>query len=573
MSITLDLNRSRDGTPNRIFVESTFEQKDLVKLAGSGTASWRKTERVWSVPVDPTLVRRFLKYFPTATLSEDLRLYLRGIKETQERINEVVKDYSPIDGKTDLWPFQNASVRFLVERGRAVLAHQMALGKTVITCRALDTVPSDRVLIVCLNLLKWSWAKHLVQWADSQRPMILTSGTVLRNEKPTKQFGEIKEFQGNGDQRKDYLLSLQNANRYCIVMNYAQMRIHHKSLSKLDFDVVIFDEAHRLNNGQTKQYRAAKTITKSSPYLWLLTGTPMRNDYSDYYGPLSLIDPIRFSGYWNFVNTYLETIPHQYKHAEIVGLKDPPIFNRMLSSYMFRKTKPEVLEDLPEKVYNDIPVPMTAEQYSIYARMLYEFKAYVEENGEDKVLHAEETIARITRLRQIALTPALIGAENTSGKLEALKELLEEYPNEPFIIFTAYREFIPHIEEVLDQIGITHGRIVGGMPADELRTAEDRLGTEVQCIVGTIAAMGEGLNLQRGTSAIFTDIYWTPAVNRQAEERIHRPGIEKSPTIVRLYHPGTVDETIRRICWMKERMEDDTLGKIEEVRELVRDLT
>ncbi len=561
----ISLHTLKDGTPKRLFVRCSSQDGRLVKAAGQGTATWRSKDKAWSLPVDPVLLGNLRDLLPQPKLDVVLRQYIKEQQEKQRRIIEATRDQTKLPGHPKLWDFQRSSVRFLTNVTKGILAHEMGTGKTVIACSALAHLRPRHTIIVCPTVVMWSWVDHLQDWADI-KPTVLEAG--FRTE-PIVEMDRLISMRGNRSQRSEFLLELAVEPEFCLVLNLAQLRIHVDELVALEGEVFIVDEAHRIKNARAQQSKAAHRVARTTDYTWLLTGTPVRTNYDDYYSLLHTIDPVRFSGYWNFVNTYLHSVPGIWGGVDILGIKDETRFNQMLSMYLFRKTKEEVLVDLPKKVYNEYPVPMEEAQQRVYARMEKEFRMYIQEADGPDILYAPQTLQQIIRLRQIALNPAIIGGKDTSGKLRALAELTEDIDG-AFLVFTQFRKFIPYIEQVLDDAGITHAKIVGGMSADKIHAAEDALNEgEVRCLIGTIDAMGEAINLPTATAAIFTDISWTPAANAQAEDRIHRMGIKQSPTIIRLYHPDTVDEHIRLACERKQEMANSTVGQVETVRSLL----
>lgn len=577
MKPEITLHRLKDGTPSRIFIQCDYQDKNVVKAAARGTATWRKTEKVWSTPVDPLIARRLLTLLQDAVLGEDLQHYFNRMKEKQERVQSAVSNQEPIDGVSGLWDFQKASVRFLTEARKAILAHEMGTGKTVIAASAINYLDSDRVIVVCPNAVKWSWARHLMRWA-SIRPVVLEA-TPRKYAFQLLSIGDTQTavFSGGPVTREEYLEEQRHTDELHLITNYALLRIHHNEFKKMPLDVLVLDEAHRVKNRKSQRTQAAHQLSYNADYVWSLTGTPIRNEYTDYWSLLHMADPVRFSSYWNFVNLYLESAPNIWGGIDILGLSDQDMFNHMLAQYMFRRTKKEVLPDLPDKVYNEYPVPMEEEQEEEYRRMKREFRTYIEKelsSGEtvESILYAEKTIQQIMRLRQLALNPAILGGPDSSGKVKALANLLQDYQHsgEQFLVFTHFKQFIPFILEVLEDMDFSYGQVVGGQTKTTREEAVQSFQQgELQCLVGTIGAMGEGLDLPMAVTAFFTDIDWTPAVNRQAEDRIHRPGISDSPTIIRLYHPDSIDEYIRDVTLHKERMEEETVGQVEVIRSMV----
>ncbi len=564
----LSLIRTKDGKPQRFSLRCGYEDKDIAKAVGFGTARWQAKSKIWTYPLEPAVVRSLYETVGSSVvLDEAMEDYLEELYARQQEIIYATQRREPT-GKP-LWPFQVGSVYFLETAGRAILGHQMGMGKTPTSCAALDYINASRVLIVCPNSVKWSWVDHLTEWCDERSIYLLDSD----KKKTLDDRAEV--IQGDSYDRDDKLSCLlANQNEFTLITSYDLMRIHQKAFLNYEYDCIISDEAHRLTNRKAQRTEVMEKLVEKSPYVWLLTGTPVRNNYDDLFTLLSICDPLRFNSYWNFVNIHLGSVPNIFGGVHITGLRDPDSFNAMLSTYMFRVTKKEAMPDLPDKLYSTIRLKMKPRQETIYAKMEQDFIILVEkllENGEklESVLTAPNVVAQIMRLRQICLTPALLGSKGPSAKMEALSEIIDDLQDQA-IIYSCFRQFIVFIEKTLQHQGIPYATIVGGQSSKERDDAVKALNDgKVRVILGTVQAMGEGLNLQSATTAIFTDIDWVPAVNEQAEDRIHRGTIKESPTIVRLYHPGTVESDIMGVNSRKEKIVGETTGQVEAIREML----
>ena len=553
------------GTP-RLLVKCDYNERHLVKLASFGVARWRPKEKAYSLPTEPVVIRRLTEFMKDLRVDPGVLDWADRLRQHQEVVMSSVKDTSPLTEKP-LVPFQMASVRFLASARRAILGHDMGTGKTPISCVALDYVNASKVLIVCPNTVKWSWVDHLNEWSSQRNIFVLESAS--------SSGAGATVLSGNKDRRDDLLAETLTLNEECvIIMNYSQLRIHSKLLCSFDFDVLIADEAHRVGNRKAQQTEAFLNVAKVSVYVWMLTGTPVRNRYTDLYTLLSACDPVRFSSYWNFVNIHLASVPNYYGGVDIVGLRDPEGFNSMLSTYMYRVEKKEAMPELPDKLYHDYRLVMLPEQHRLYQQMEEEFLISIEkqlENGEklETILRAPNVAAQIIRLRQLCLTPEILGGPPSSAKLEALKDTLQDIEGS-FIIFSCFRKFLSYVSDVLEELKIPFGLIVGGQSSWERAEVVSALNSgKIRAVLGTIQSMGEGLNLQAARTAIFCDTDWVPAVNDQAEARIHRGAITERPVIIRLFHPGTVEADIRMACRRKERIAGETTGQVEAVREML----
>ena len=567
MTQSLLLLRDSAGNPNRFAVRCRFEDKERVKKAGSGTARWSNRDKLWTFPPDPVLLKRMIQIFPDSSISPDLQNYLDELYDKQNALYLSTDITEPIDIDSKLFPFQNGSVRVLDTAGSLILGHNMGLGKTPIACSAIPYTGAKRVIVVCPSSVKWSWVDHLIEWADRTDLYVVESKRV-RTDKATVIYKD----------RDTELSQLLMDKEECILLlSYDMLRIHQRTLSGFDYDVIIFDEAHRLKNRKALATQAAFVVSSKCARKWLLTGTPIRNHYTDIFTLLSLLDPKRFSSYWNFVNTYLDTVPNLYGGTDIIGLRDKEEFNSMLSVYMYKLTKDEVLKELPPKIYNDMSIPMNDKQAKIYKEMEDKMMVYFkqeEEAGTDmsRLITAPNTVSQIIRLRQICLSPALLGGPEDSAKLDLLYDLLKDLleSEEKVIIFSYFRGFINQVASMLDHIAVPYGQIVGGQSSsDRYKVQQELTDGKIPIVIGTAQSMGEGMNLQAASTAIFCDIDWVPANNEQAEDRIHRGAIKTSPNIIRLKHPDTIETDIWATCRRKEEIKDRAIGSVETIRNMI----
>lgn len=568
MKPTLSLSRTKEGKPYRLVLTCNYEDKDLAKGAGRGTARWHTKLKAWTYPPDPVVVRNLFDYFGEGMkLSPDLEDYLEQVCEWQQEVIQSTTKQDPV-GKP-LWPFQVRSVHFLEKTGRAVLGHQMGTGKTPISCVAMDYINASKVLIICPNSVKWSWVDHLDEWSDCSHIYMLESEAS----KPTDRRATL--LQGKTEDREDRLAyTINNQEEFVIILNYDMLRIHQQVFMRHDYDLIIADEAHRLVNRRAQRTEVMEKLSKQSPYVWLLTGTPVRNNYDDLYMLLSMCDPVRFTSYWNFVSLHLESAPRPFGGVDIIGLREREGFNAMLSTYMYRVTKKEVMPDLPDKIYSTLRLEMTPKQSKVYEQMEKEFVLMVESmlEGEkklEKVLTAPNVVSQMMRLRQICLAPAVLGSQAPSSKLLALQDIVEDLSGQA-IVYSCFKQFLGFVEKILQEREIPYALITGDQSSMERNNAVEKLNSgDIQLILGTVQAMGEGLNLQAASTAIFADIDWVPAVNEQAEDRIHRGVIKESPTILRLYHPDTVESDILAVNKRKDRVIGETTGQVEVIREML----
>lgn len=530
---------------------------------------------MWSLPLDPIIFKDLLDQFQDAQVEEPVWDWIEGLRQEQRKLAEALADTSPLQTEErELWPFQRSDARAAVLCERMILGHKMGLGKTVIACQAIKETPVKRVLIICPDAVKYSWCDHLHDWANWEEPVVVfeTGGKKLAERRNN---GDLV-YKGNRAVREEFLEQmLQAEEQFAIVLNYDQMRLHIDTLAASYYDVIIYDEAHRLKNSQAQRTQAAYQLVDRSTYLWLLTGTPTRNSWEDVWSLLYMVNPKRFSSKWNFIKTYLDWQPGIWGGIDIFGPKDQEEFNKALARHIIYRTKEEVAPHLPKKIYSDYRVQFAPGQEKAYQKMEKDFVALVKQQMEDgqeihQILQAPNTVSQMIRLRQICCSPAIIDGEPKSGKLNIMADLLEDVLQDgPVVIFSCFKRFLPFIGQILRKMGVEHGYITGDYSNQERAQVAQQLGNGLQVALGTPQAMGEGLNLDAAHTAIFTDLDWVPAVNEQAEDRIHRITTKQPPNIIRLYHPKTVEADIRQVLKRKEGIIESSVGQLETLRQML----
>lgn len=289
-----------------------------------------------------------------------------------------------------------------------------------------------------------------------------------------------------------------------------------------------------------------------------MSGTPLMNT------PLDLFIILRWLGYekhafYAFKNHYC--IMGGFGGYDVIGYKNMPELQERVDSIMLRRLKDDVL-DLPEKVYIDEYVEMTAKQEQIYKEVSAEIKANI-----DKIKMANNPLAELIRMRQATgYTGILSSTILESAKIDRLEEIVEESVanNRKVVIFSNWTQMTT---PVYDRLSSNYkGVVITGETEETVRQANvERFQNDPHCkfIVGTIGAMGTGLTLTAGTVVTFLDEPWTMANKQQAIDRCHRIGTKSNITIYTIMCKNTIDERIHEIVEKKGMIADAIIdGKV-----------
>lgn len=478
----------------------------------------------------------------SAILSSEEIEISKNIKPLEIPDVEIPKNFQ---FKTKPFSHQLDSFKFGLVNDCWFLGDEMGCGKTkqsidIAVARKL-TKNYKHCLIVCgVNSLKWNWQKE-IETHSNERGHILGQKTI--NGKTT--------VGSNLDKLND--LKAIDKLPYFIITNVESFR-DRKIADKLQalcksniINMCILDESHKIKNPTSQQ---SKGIMKIQPECRIaMTGTPVLNSAIDVYVIL------KWLGYENHNFTAFKQhycIFGGYGGYQIVGYKNMEEIKEMMSKIMIRRLKEDIL-DLPEKVYIDEYVEMTAKQEQIYKEIKNEVMSNI-----DMIKSAVNPLSELIRLRQATgYTGILSSTIQESAKLDRLKELVCEsvLNNKKVVIFTNWTKMITPIMEYLKEY---KGTYITGATKDNERQqiVDDFQNGKFDYICGTIGAMGTGITLTNGTVVIFLDEPWNMGLKEQAIDRCHRIGQKQNITIYTLMCKDTIDERINEIVKKKGLISD-----------------
>jgi SNF2 family DNA or RNA helicase len=438
-----------------------------------------------------------------------------------------------------LYEFQRTGVEFLRRARRALLGDDMGLGKTAQAIAACEGL--GRVLVICPNTLKGNWKIELEKWAP-ERPV-----AVLRG--PSKAKGVIVQSFSNGF----LIANIESARR--TRTGKAQLL---DALLGVLWDVLIVDEAHSMKNRNSQQTKGVLELARRTPRVYLMTGTPIMNKVDELWSPLHMLDSRRWPSYWPFVKHH--TIAFKGKYGWVVDGKPtrPAELRRELAPVFLRREKEEVFPDMPRKIYQQVWLDLEGEQARIYRDI--EEKAMTEIG--DTTVVTPGVLAQLTRCKQVAVSPGLIGGQPDGVKLDALMDVIQG-TDQKVLVFSQFAEAIKLAAGRLEAAGIEHVVFIGETK-EEVRddvVMKFQSDPSVRAFLATTQAGGSGLTLTAASLVVFLDKHWTPAINEQAVDRT-RPHMQKRPVqVVELLVRDTVDEMIEAVLAGKVSIIEAVINK------------
>ena len=450
-------------------------------------------------------------------------------------INETKIYNAPQTLTGELRPYQKIGYSWLVQNTKyefgSILADDMGLGKTI------------QVLSTILYLKESS---NL----DNESTLIIVPPTLISNWE-----NEIKKFTPN---LTYYIYHGSNRifplEEYDIILtSYGVIRLDLDMFTDRTWRLCVIDEAQNIKNPNTDQTKAIKSIKAKSKIA--LTGTPIENKLMDYWSIFDFVNKGYLSTKDDFKRDYVMPIEKLEDENVLENLKTiakPFVLRRL-------KTDEEIKKELPEKFVNDIYCTLTKKQIKLYNAILDEIFFDIENS---KGIQRKGIILKIlTALKQTCNHPAqFLDIKNPkiseSGKMELLVNLLENILNadEKVIIFTQYVEMGKIIQKLVSkkfkqEILFLHGSQTLKEKTEVINKFQED--DNYKILVATLKTGGTGLNLTAASNVIHYDLWWNPAVENQATDRVHRIGQEKDVMVYRLITKGTLEEAIDAISKRK----------------------
>lgn len=462
----------------------------------------------------------------------------KGMDKLLKKIDKAAKMKVAIPSalQAELRDYQREGFKWMVRLSEwgagACLADDMGLGKTVQTIALLLYKASKGPsLVVCPASVMLNWANELARFAPSLETKIL-----------------------NESSDRDALLD--NAKPYDVVLTtYGLLVREEETLTKPEWNVVCLDEAHTIKNRGTKMSAAAMKLKADSRVI--LTGTPIQNYLSELWNLFQFLNPGLLGTFDSFMNKYIIPIERDGDEERRSQLK------RMITPFMLRRTKAEVVEELPEKTEITHDIHLTDAEITAYETLREATEQALQ--SEDKV--DVNVLAQITKLRQAACAVSLIEKDWNLGstKVAAAVDLVEEIvkSRNSVLVFSQFTSFLSMAKTAIEErIGKDKLFYLDGSTTIRKRekmVADFQHGM-VPVFLISLKAGGLGLNLTNANYVIHLDPWWNPAIEQQATDRAYRIGQNKNVTVYHLISRHTIEEKILRLHKTKRDLADSLLS-------------
>lgn len=423
-----------------------------------------------------------------------------------------------------LFEYQKTGAKFLAENPAAFLADEQGLGKTIQVIAACDILGLTKVVVICPAIAKINWKREFEKWGRVERDVLVYSYDKLTQSKEVR-----------------------------------------NEIAKLEPDVIVLDEAHYLKNRQAKrtkyiygQHCRGDGLVRFADRVWLLSGTPIPNDVSDFWTHLKAIwqYPLNFVEYTLY---FCKTWNGQFG-LKVLGNKAERMgeFKTILKSMMLRRKADKVLTELPPLWWQDTVVEVAGwddmahienpEERQAIELILQSALTQQDVSGQlDAIAPSMASLRRLTALAKAKPVAAQLSAE------------LKDNAYDKVVVFAYHRAALEALREELAEFNPAY--VVGGLANQERQPEIDRFQNDPKCrvFIGQITACSTAITLTAANQVVFVEMDWVPATNAQASKRCHRIGQSK-PVIVRSFGlANSCDEIVARTLAKKAQMISEVL--------------
>lgn len=464
--------------------------------------------------------------------------------EGQQLVNRICDDFDNIENldlsipknlKANLRDYQISGLNYFKTLDHykfgGILADEMGLGKTLQTISFLlykkEKDANTKNLIVTPTSLIYNWKSEFENFAPDIN-VLLIHGNKKEREKLLKTIDEYD----------------------VVITTYATLRNDLDFYETQVFDYFIIDEAQNIKNPISLSTNAVKSI--NSKVRFALTGTPIENNLLELWSIFDFVMP----GYLYSRNKFQDLFIYDEYNANNL--------RKLIRPFILRRTKSQVMTELPAKIENKFFVELNKDQRKVYSDYVEEIKEKI--NNKDMKTDKITMFSYLTKLRQLCLDPSILieGYDKKSSKTEAALEILKDYieDNHKILLFSQFTSVLKNIGSELSKNNIDYYYIDGQTDALERLNLVNKFnkGKDVKVFLISLKAGGSGLNLTSADVVIHFDPWWNPAVENQASDRAHRFGQKNIVHVIKLIAKGTIEENIIKLQENKDKLINDFIN-------------
>ena len=553
-NITLDISQSRNGYMSmKLNIEGvdSNEYRELFSSYKNNNRLYRMKNGAYLDLKDNDLEQAFklidilniYNDFDNMKIPNNKAIYLEKLIEDEDLsfvngskyVSNVVKKFDKVKSKNYEIPKDlNATLRDYQVSGfeffktlsdyqfGGILADEMGLGKTIQTIAFLLSNKDKKSIVITPTALIYNWKNELEKFA------------------PTLKVGLLHAAKSEREKILD------NIDNYDVILTtYTTYKNDIDKYKNINFDYCIIDEAQNIKNPDAIITKAIKNV--NAKVRFALTGTPIENNLMELWSIFDFIMP----GYLYNKSKFKSIFVNNDKN--IIELKN------LIKPFILRRTKKEVITELPDKIEQKIIIDLEKEHKRAYKGYVNLITRKIKENNQDNIT----VFSYLTKLRQLCLSPELMvkNYQGKNSKLDVLINIINDSSDEKILVFSQFTKVLEVIGKRLNEENILYSYLDGKTSAkDRVKLVEEFNTNNNKVFLISLKAGGTGLNLTSANIVVHFDPWWNPAVEDQASDRAHRIGQKNVVNVIKLIAKGTAEERVINLQETKKELIEDVIN-------------
>lgn len=553
-NITLDISQSRNGYMSmKLDIEGvdSNEYREIFSSYKNNNRLYRMKNGAYLDLKDKDLEQAFklidilniYNDFDNMKIPNNKAIYLEKLIEDEDLsfvngskyVSNVIKKFDKVKSKNYEIPKDlNATLRDYQVSGfeffktlsdyqfGGILADEMGLGKTIQTIAFLLSNKDKKSIVITPTALIYNWKNELEKFA------------------PTLKVGLLHAAKSEREKILD------NIDNYDVILTtYTTYKNDIDKYKNISFDYCIIDEAQNIKNPDAIITKAIKNVNAKVKFA--LTGTPIENNLMELWSIFDFIMP----GY----------LYNKSKFKSIFGNNDKNIIElkKLIKPFILRRTKKEVITELPDKIEQKIIIDLEKEHKRAYKGYVNLITRKIKENNQDNIT----VFSYLTKLRQLCLSPELMvkNYQGKNSKLDVLINIINDSSDEKILVFSQFTKVLEVIGKRLNEENISYSYLDGKTSAkDRVKLVEEFNTNNNKVFLISLKAGGTGLNLTSANIVVHFDPWWNPAVEDQASDRAHRIGQKNVVNVIKLIAKGTAEERVINLQETKKELIEDVIN-------------
>lgn len=553
-NITLDISQSRNGYMSmKLNIEGvdSNEYREIFSSYKNNNRLYRMKNGAYLDLKDNDLEQAFklidilniYNDFDNMKIPNNKAIYLEKLIEDEDLsfvngskyVSNVVKKFDKVKSKNYEVPKDlNATLRDYQVSGfeffktlsdyqfGGILADEMGLGKTIQTIAFLLSNKDKKSIVITPTALIYNWKNELEKFA------------------PTLKVGLLHAAKSEREKILD------NIDNYDVILTtYTTYKNDIDKYKNINFDYCIIDEAQNIKNPDAIITKAIKNV--NAKVRFALTGTPIENNLMELWSIFDFIMP----GYLYNKSKFKSIFVNNDKN--IIELKN------LIKPFILRRTKKEVITELPDKIEQKIIIDLEKEHKRAYKGYVNLITRKIKENNQDNIT----VFSYLTKLRQLCLSPELMvkNYQGKNSKLDVLINIINDSSDQKILVFSQFTKVLEVIGKRLNEENISYSYLDGKTSAkDRVKLVEEFNTNNNKAFLISLKAGGTGLNLTSSNIVVHFDPWWNPAVEDQASDRAHRIGQKNVVNVIKLIAKGTAEERVINLQETKKELIEDVIN-------------